>query len=48
MLQQLVYEDVVGHNAKGLPEVHLDNIHCSPLIDQASHFIIEVYQIGQA
>lgn len=39
---------VTGHNAEGPAEVERNNIHCSPLICQACHLIIEVYQFGQA
>ncbi|KAK4811173.1 hypothetical protein QYF61_019804 [Mycteria americana] len=42
--QQLLYEDLIGDSVKGLTEVQVYNILCSPLIYQASHFIIEVYQ----
>ena len=34
-------------SVKGLTEEQVDNIH-SPLVYQASHFIVEVYQVGQA
>ncbi|KAK4810951.1 hypothetical protein QYF61_013359 [Mycteria americana] len=33
----------MGDRIKGLPEVQVDNIHCSPLIYQARHFIIEAW-----
>ena len=45
---QLLYEDLLGDSVKGPAEVQVDNIHCSPLVYQASHFIVEVYQVGQA
>ncbi|KAK4811055.1 hypothetical protein QYF61_016341 [Mycteria americana] len=37
----------MGDSVESLPEVYVDNIHCSPLIYQASHFIIEVFQDPQ-
>ncbi|XP_052646855.1 uncharacterized protein LOC128143559 [Harpia harpyja] len=43
----LLYEDLTGDSVKGLTEARVDNVHCSPFICQASHFIIEVYQVGQ-
>lgn len=36
------------YSVKGLPEVQVDNPHCPPLIYEASHFILEAYQVGQA
>lgn len=33
---------------KEICEIQADNIHCSPLIHQASHSIIKVYQVDQA
>ncbi|GAB0181629.1 hypothetical protein GRJ2_000628200 [Grus japonensis] len=42
------YEDLIGNSIKGLTEMQVDNIHCSPLIYQASHFVVEVYQAGEA
>ncbi|KAK4829074.1 hypothetical protein QYF61_002018 [Mycteria americana] len=44
ILHQLLYEDLMGDTVESLTEVQVDNIHCSPLIYQASHFIIEGYQ----
>lgn len=44
--QQFVYEDLTGDSVKGLSEVQVDDICCSPLIYQASHFIMEVKQIA--
>ena len=41
--QQFIYEDLMEDSVKGLPEVQTDNIYCSPLVYQASHFILEVY-----
>ncbi|KAK4831590.1 hypothetical protein QYF61_018350 [Mycteria americana] len=41
----LLYKDLMGDSVKGLTEVRVDNVHCSPLIYQASHFITEVYQV---
>lgn len=38
----------MGDIVKGLTEVQEDNTHCSSLIHQSGHFIIEVYQVGQA
>lgn len=38
----------MGDNAIGFIEVHVDNIHCCPLIYQANHFFMEVYQVSQA
>lgn len=35
-------------STEGLPEVWVGNIHCSPLVYQASHSIMEVYQVGKA
>jgi len=46
--QQFLYEDVMEDSVKGLTEVQVDNMQCSPLIYQASHYIIEFYQVGQA
>jgi len=46
--QQVLYEDLMGDSVKGPTVVQVDNSHCSPLICQASHFIIEIYQVGQA
>ncbi|KAK4828728.1 hypothetical protein QYF61_000719 [Mycteria americana] len=46
IFHQLLYEDLMGDSVKGLAEVQVDRIYCSPLIYQASHFIIEGYQIG--
>lgn len=39
---------VMGGSVKGHNKVQEDNTRCSPLIYLASHFIIEVYQVGQA
>ena len=33
----------MGDNAKGLIKVKVNNIHCSPLICQVSHLIVEGY-----
>ena len=38
----------MGDGAKDYTEVQVNNIHCSPLIYQASHFMVWVYQAGQA
>lgn len=43
-----VYEDVTGDGVKSLIHIKINYIHCSPLIHLASHFIIDVYQTGQA
>jgi len=48
MNMSIMYEDPVRDSVKGPTEVQLDNIHCSPLMYQASHFITEAYQVGQA
>ena len=45
ILHQLLYE---ADSAKSPTDVKVDNIHCSPIVYQASHFIIEGYQVGQA
>ncbi|GAB0201489.1 dynactin subunit 2-like [Grus japonensis] len=42
--QQLLLEDLMEDGVKGFPEVQADNTHCSLLVYQASHFIVEVYQ----
>lgn len=44
MRHQLLYKDVTGDNVK----IQVDNIRCSSLIHQASHFIVEGYQVDQA
>jgi len=38
----------MGNSVKGLAEVKIDNIQCSPLIYPTGHAITESYQIGQA
>lgn len=38
----------MGDGVKSLPEVQVDNVHCSPHICQASHFVTEGGQVGQA
>lgn len=40
IFEQLLCEDSIGDNVKGLTEVQLDYIHCSPPIYQASHFVL--------
>ncbi|KAK4824875.1 hypothetical protein QYF61_021082 [Mycteria americana] len=45
--QQLLCGDLMGNSVKILTEVEVGNIHCSPLIQQASHLILKVYQVGQ-
>jgi len=47
IIQQLLYVYFMRNNIKSLAVVQVVNIHCSPLIYQASHFIIEGYQVGQ-
>lgn len=42
--RRLLYEDVTGDNVKS----QVDNIHCSFLIHQTSHLIVEGYQVDQA
>lgn len=41
-VQQPFQEDLTGESVENLIE---DNIHCCPLIYQASHFVIEGYQV---
>ena len=48
VLHQLTYEDLTGSSVKSLTEVKVDNIHCFPLIHQASDFIIDGDKVGQA
>lgn len=48
MHQQLVYEELIGNSVKCLTDVQVYNIHGFSLIHQASDFLIEVYQFGQA
>ncbi|KAK4811744.1 hypothetical protein QYF61_005312 [Mycteria americana] len=43
-LHQLVFEDPMEDTIENLAEVKADSIICSPLVYQASHFIVEVYQ----
>lgn len=38
----------MGGSAESLPEVKMSHVHCSPLIHQASHLVIEGSQVGQA
>lgn len=45
MLHQFVCENIKGDNVKSLPEVEVSNIHCFPLIHQASLLITESCQI---
>lgn len=45
---QLVCEDVVTEHVENLTKVKIDNAHCSPIVNQASHLIIEGYWIGKA
>lgn len=44
--QQLVYKDVMGDRVKSLTKSTVNDIHCSPLIYQASHDILEGDQVG--
>lgn len=36
----------MGDHIKSLTEIKVDNMRCSSLIYQTSHFITEVYQIA--
>lgn len=47
-LQQLLYENVRGYSVESLTEVQEENIHFSPLVHQARHFIVESYEVGNA
>lgn len=40
--------ELMGNSIEGHTEVYGDNIHGSPLVHQAGHFIVEAYQVGQA
>ncbi|KAK4832337.1 hypothetical protein QYF61_021866 [Mycteria americana] len=40
------FKDLIGDSVKGLTEVLVDSIHCSPLIYQANHFIIQGSVLG--
>jgi len=45
VLHQLVSQDAVGYSVERLDKVQTNRIHCSPLIYQCSHLIIEDYQV---
>lgn len=47
IFHQLLHDDLTGDSIKGLSEVQLDNLHCSSLIYQISHFIVEDHRFGQ-
>lgn len=42
--QHLLCKDFMGDCVKGLPEVQADT-HYSPIVYQASHFIVEIQQV---
>lgn len=39
---------LTGDRVENFTETKVDNIHCSPLKYQDTHFIMEGYQLGQA
>jgi len=41
-------EDVMQDDAKGLAQIHVDNINCPPFVHQCHHPITEGHQVGQA
>lgn len=45
---QLVCEDVMGDSVRSPAKTVRNNIHCFSFIPQASHLILEGYQVGEA